>query len=167
MSHNTAAAGALCSMNTLCSASAPCSMNSSASFHALCEQLLTSGHTARFSASGHSMRPTILDGDILTVEPLAAAQTRCGQILLVRTDGKLRAHRVVTTHPVLITRGDAGLENDAPVEVVLGQVTALQRGAKTVSLQGRTRVLRQRLRLAIFRVQQAWRLNRPGRRGTR
>jgi hypothetical protein len=137
-------------------------MTSSASFHALCEQLLASGHSARFSASGHSMRPTILDGDILTVEPLAEAETRRGQILLVRSDGKLRAHRVVTTHPVLITRGDAGLENDAPVEAVLGKVTALQRGGKTVSLHGPTRVLRQRLRLVIFRARQALRLNRPG-----
>jgi hypothetical protein len=134
---------------------------SSVSFHALCEQLLASGHSARFSASGHSMRPTILDDDILTVEPLAAAQARRGQILLVRSDGKLRAHRVVATHPVLITRGDAGLENDAPVEVLLGKVTSLERGGKTVSLQGRTRVLRQRIRLAIFRVRQALRLTRP------
>lgn len=134
---------------------------SSAGFHALCEQLLASGHTAKFSASGHSMRPTILDGDILTVEPLAAAEIRRGQILLVRSDGRLRAHRVVTTHPVLVTRGDAGLENDSPVEAVLGQVTALQRGGNTISLQGRTRVLCQRLRLAIFRVQQALRPTRP------
>jgi hypothetical protein len=154
MSHKASAVVGPCSTNTLCS------MNSSANFHALCEQLLASGHSARFSASGQSMRPTILDGDILTVEPVAAAETRRGQILLVRSDGKLRAHRVVTTHPVLITRGDAGLENDPPVEAVLGQVTALQRGSKTVSLQGYPRVLRQRLRLAFFRVQQAFRLNR-------
>jgi hypothetical protein len=151
MSHEAAAVDTLCSMNT-----------SPAGFHALCEQLLASGYSARFSASGHSMRPTILDGDILTVEPLAAAETRRGQILLVRSDGRLRAHRVVTTHPLLITRGDAGLENDAPVEAVLGQVIALQRGGKTVSLHGPTHVLRQRLHLVIFRARQALRLNRPG-----
>lgn len=150
MSNKATAVGDLCSTST-----------SSASFHAVCEQLLASGHTARFSASGHSMRPTILDGDILTVEPLAAAETRRGQIVLVRADGKLRAHRVVTTHPLLITRGDAGLENDAPVERVLGQVTALERAGNTISLQGRIRVLCQRLRLAIFRVQQALRPTRP------
>jgi hypothetical protein len=104
------------------------------------------------------MQPTILDGDILIVESLSGAAPRRGQILLVRTEGELRAHRAVCLHPRLITRGDSGLENDAPAEKVLGKIIALERAGGTISLQGPARIFTQRLRIAAHRLRQALRL---------
>jgi len=131
---------------------------SSPAFNVLCEQVLAAGHTTRFVASGQSMQPTILDGDMLVIEPLSGAKPKRGQILLTRTEGQLRAHRAVCLHPRLITRGDSGLENDAPAETVLGKVIALERRGETISLQGRARVPIQRLRVAAHRLRQSLRL---------
>jgi hypothetical protein len=130
----------------------------SAAFNVMCEQLLASGHTARFVARGQSMQPTILDGDTLVVEPLSGVEPRRGQILLVRAEGKLRAHRVTCLHPRLTTRGDSALEIDPPAEQVLGKVTALQRAGETISLQGRATIFIQRLRITAHRVRRALRL---------
>ena len=95
----------------------------------LVRDLLRGGTSVRFSAPGLSMLPTIQDGDVLHVAPVSADEVRCGEILLVDDEGKLRAHRLLESDvraDRFVTQGDASLEPDAPVRAhqILGRVMA-------------------------------------------
>jgi uncharacterized repeat protein (TIGR01451 family) len=92
-------------------------------FGTLGEELLSSGLGIRFQARGDSMRPTIDDGDILRVEPVAPGDLKKGDIVLFNDGTAYRAHRIVAVdlgRDVVVTRGDAGSENDATLR--MGQI---------------------------------------------
>lgn len=108
--------------------------------------LLRRGACVRFRAMGHSMQPTIEDGEVITVRPVAPGAVTHGDILLYRGKSGLIAHRVVgLTRSVrregvtCLTRGDASVDRDDPVgpEQVLGRVTAVQREGRTAHLTSR------------------------------
>jgi signal peptidase I len=106
--------------------------------------LLARGCGVRFRAKGGSMFPTFREGEAITVAPVKPGGVRLGDIVLCRVGFSVIAHRVVRVKRVgegrvFITRGDASLTSDEPVEAsaVLGRVVAVERGGRTVHLTGR------------------------------
>jgi signal peptidase I len=100
--------------------------------------LLRRGHSVRFRAKGGSMRPTIREGEAITVAPVRPAGIRRGDVILYRSARGVIAHRVarVERHPdgglVFLPRGDASRGRDDPVEkaAILGSVVAVERGGR-------------------------------------
>jgi hypothetical protein len=127
-------------------------------------ELLARGYGVRFRASGGSMRPAICDGDLITVEPAAAARLALGNVIVYRQLDRLFAHRVVSVgaddagRQRLLLRGDAAPVCDAPISPaqVLGEVVAVSRTRGRPGLRDVLgmvgRVLRGRHRMAIWRM---------------
>jgi hypothetical protein len=113
-----------------------------AEFHDLARQILGSGNQLRFQARGQSMHPSIQDGDVLVVAPLAGKRIRCADVLLVDTGrSRLLAHRVIkidrTNRPTrFLLKMDTGSVPDGwfTEEGILGRVEALERGAIKIRL---------------------------------
>jgi len=133
-------------------------------FNEITAELLRRGNRVRFRASGASMQPTIEDGELITVAPVAPESVKRGDILLYQTESGIHAHRVVGrvkgTVPLLqgdcpldryLLRGDASVSCDAPVQLeqVIGRVVAVQRGGRSLALDSRLTNL---LRLARLRI---------------
>ena len=96
-------------------------------FHLLTSELLAGGCGLRFQAVGRSMLPTIQDGEIVHVRPLATDVLRIGDIVLLRTGDQFKAHRIIRKRgQCFITRGDAGIDIDGGIrrDQILGRVTA-------------------------------------------
>ena len=90
---------------------------------------------AQFRVRGGSMRPWLRSGDLLLVRAESLARIRAGEVVVFARAGGLFAHRVIGKsrrdgQPVLITKGDAFPEPDAPVcgEELLGRVAQVVRG---------------------------------------
>src|SRR5258708_14772220 len=95
-------------------------------FGSLAGELASCGKYFRFSAAGRSMPPTILDGDILHVEPIASPPG-IGDIVLFCKGGEFKAHRIVgKAGNYFVSRGDAGMETDGAmrIEEIVGRVVA-------------------------------------------
>jgi hypothetical protein len=110
----------------------------------VCADLLRSGASVRFRATGSSMSPGIRHGDVLTVEPLRCAALRTGEVAVYLSRRGLTAHRVVGTESGggdFRFRGDAQSEDEAVrSEQLLGRVVAVQprsRLAAVRSIAGR------------------------------
>ena len=106
--------------------------------------LLSQGYSVRFRPGGHSMHPTIRDGEAVTVEPVEPGQVKRGDIILYRTASGVIAHRVVriegsSDNRSFITRGDSSTSCDAPLsaERILGLVVSVERNGRRISLVGR------------------------------
>jgi len=89
----------------------------------------------RLRALGTSMVPSILPGDLISIQRASMSQISPGEVVLFERDGRLFAHRVIGTAgspdtPHLITRGDRLCYNDPPVSAaeLLGRVTSIERG---------------------------------------
>ena len=109
----------------------------SAQFAAVCEALLRRGANVRFRAHGQSMQPNVLENDAVIVAPAEQTLERGDVALTYGKDG-FRVHRVRFTDGSageIVTRGDAGQENDAAVNVVLGKVVAIERNGQKVSME--------------------------------
>ena len=90
---------------------------------------------AQFRVHGSSMRPWLRSGDLLLVRAEPLSRIRPGEVVVFARAGGLFAHRVIGKSrrdgkPVLITKGDAFPEPDAPVcgEELLGRVAQVVRG---------------------------------------
>jgi len=97
--------------------------------------VLGKGKPFRFEARGESMHPSVRDGDILTVAPLAGRSPRPGEIVaFVHPEtGGVRVHRVVGLEPGrFILKGDNALGADPAVgpEAIMGRVVGLERGGR-------------------------------------
>ncbi len=133
----------------------------STQFAAICDALLQRGLKVRFRARGESMQPNILDGDAVVVAPAAGNDLERGDVVLARGEDGFRVHRVLQEGPIggeIITRGDAGQENDPATAVVLGKVIAIERVGKRTSITKpgtrflhASRTLLHRLKLASAR----------------
>jgi signal peptidase I len=108
-----------------------------AEFAGLCAEILSRGASVRFKARGFSMKPFIMDGDLILVVPIPAAQLRRGDVVLYSGEaGALRAHRIISLtgrgdNKVFGIRGDssAGPLEQVTSDRVLGRVIlAAQRG---------------------------------------
>ena len=115
-------------------------------FNEITGELLRRGNRVRFRAVGASMQPTIEDGELITVAPVAATSIRRGDILLCQGVRGVIAHRVVgitgsakREDASYLLRGDASVDRDDPVrpEQVLGQVLAVQRAGRCIDLTSR------------------------------
>ncbi|MBS1867112.1 MAG: DUF11 domain-containing protein, partial [Acidobacteria bacterium] len=111
--------------------------NNSKSFLAMCEELLERGQQVRFHARGESMTPNILDGDIVEVSPLANRKIGKGDIVLAKTPDGLKLHRIAKAlESGVVTRGDAGQENDLQATKLLGIVVVTERQGVRKSATG-------------------------------
>ncbi|MFH0880963.1 MAG: S24 family peptidase [Lentisphaerota bacterium] len=100
---------------------------------------LRSGKSVRLEVGSSSMAPTLKPGDILTVTPLGARPVRCGEMVVMRCEAELLAHRVLRIledggNRRLVCCGDRSGTADLPVaaEQILGRVTMRTRGNKTI-----------------------------------
>jgi signal peptidase I len=87
----------------------------------------------RLRVFGTSMVPSVLPGDLISVQRANLSEISPGEIVLYLRDGRLFVHRVVAragSHddPRLITRGDRLSYNDPLVSSseLLGRVTSIQ-----------------------------------------
>jgi hypothetical protein len=111
-------------------------------FAELSAAILGQGAALRFRADGRSMVPFIRTGDVLTVQPVAAADLKVGDVIFCRLAGdKLVAHRLTgrcqaAGRSYLVTRGDAavGLAEQVQPNQVLGRVMTVQRGPRLFRL---------------------------------
>lgn len=114
-------------------------------FHEVSADLLSRGYSVRFRPGGHSMSPTIRDGEAVTVEPVEAERVRVRDIILYRAARGLIAHRVVRIErreamgAIFHLRGDGATTPDAPVvaDQILGRVVTVERKGRAVALRGR------------------------------
>ena len=99
----------------------------SAVFRLLTDELIAGGYGLRFQAIGRSMLPTIQDGEIVHVKPVAGNMLRIGDIVLLRSGAEFKAHRIIRKRgECFITRGDAGVDTDGEIrcDQILGKVIA-------------------------------------------
>jgi len=115
---------------------------------------LSRNRPLRLEMSGPTMRPTIEEGDILTIEPVDVTTIRPQDIVLYATSsGTAVIQRVIALEEragclYAITRGDRAELPGAPIAVhqILGRVVAIERrrSGRTISLKrkpsARTRV---------------------------
>ena len=105
-------------------------------FETLAAQLLGQKNSIRFRAAGSSMRPFILDGDDVEIQPVAPPTLKRGDIVLIcLSSGRLLLHRVVQVRPhKFLIQGDALLVADGWVDSdqVLGKVSAIYRQGKHI-----------------------------------
>jgi hypothetical protein len=103
------------------------------------ETVRTSGGV-RLRVFGTSMAPSVLPGDLISVQRAGVPEISIGEIVLYSREGRLFAHRVVERVHVpragsaqqtfLITCGDRLRHKDAPVSSadLLGRVVSIERG---------------------------------------
>jgi signal peptidase I len=110
--------------------------------------------------SGAAMRPALLDGDLVTVEPVNGHSVHAGDIVLYQSlrDTAL-IHRIVrleqrTNGRFVVTRGDASIALDVPVPVhhVMGRVTSLDREGERIEFAGKATGFRAWLRRLFARL---------------
>jgi hypothetical protein len=89
------------------------------------------------------MTPTIEDGEVLLVAPIAASDVEVADVVFCQTSSRSVAHRVLSIKREaarasrLTLCGDAALEIDSPVTAkqVHGRVIAIERGGRRVDLE--------------------------------
>jgi signal peptidase I len=120
---------------------------------------LTTGAVVRFRAEGTSMRPTILDGDVITVAAISTSDVVNGDVLLCRHDNRVLAHRVVdiiarSSDLYFHLRGDAKSACDAPVraDAVVGRVISTCRNGRVFVVCGRAARMRYSARSVAARA---------------
>lgn len=75
-------------------------------FFAAVEERLEAGERVKITLVGTSMRPTLIEGDVLTLEPLTC-DPKLGDIVLFRYQGRHILHRIVAIEDGVYTmRGD-------------------------------------------------------------
>jgi hypothetical protein len=113
-------------------------------FEELTGELLRDGYAVRFRPGGHSMHPTIRDGEHVTIAPVRANEIKRGDIILYQSPRGPLAHRVMKMEGKLnarlfILRGDACTSCDAPVSAsqVLGRAVSVERNGRALRLSRR------------------------------
>lgn len=117
------------------------------------------GAAVRFPARGHSMRPAIRDGDVITVSPLGRLTPRRGDVLAFRLPGqpRLLVHRVRRCRRErFLLQGDGVRTADGWITAgdVLGIVTRVERGGR--ARWWPDRLARPRLARLYFALYAAW-----------
>jgi hypothetical protein len=110
----------------------------------LLESFLSKGHACRIRANGSSMTPSIRNGDLVTIEPVAASVRR-GDVVASSDmgGGRVLLHRVMNTRGSgsgreFMLAGDNGCAGEDWVGegCILGQVRRVSRGDRNVFLLG-------------------------------
>ena len=129
-------------------------------FAGVSHELLSYGNSVSFRAPGDSMRPTIFDGERITIRPIEPPDIKRGDIILYRYTCSVIAHRVKRIEkrdscaPRFILRGDALGAPDEVVEVdqVLGKVVFVERGGRSIDLYSRRVKIIRMLRLCASHI---------------
>jgi len=104
---------------------------------------LSRHHPVLLKVSGSTMKPSLVDGDLVTVEPVNAHSVRAGDIILYQSlrDTAL-IHRIVrlehrSSGRFIVTRGDASTALDVPVPIhhIMGRVTAIDRDGERIEVE--------------------------------
>ena len=118
-------------------------------FAALVEHVIGTGLSIRFRACGDSMYPTILNGDVITVAPVAAHEVAPGDILLYRDGHRVLAHRLIGIstdgdESRFRLRGDSNIMCDEPIAAaqIVGRVEAVERDGRAIALHATFAVTR-------------------------
>ena len=119
-------------------------------FPQLVIDLLRHGKSVRFRALGRSMYPTIREGDIITVAPVAPNLVQRGDILLYRLEYGVVVHRLARIDRNregifhYIFRSDTWNEWDAPVlaKQIFGKVISVARSGNSIEVYSRKMKLR-------------------------
>ena len=101
-------------------------------FENVLSDLLRDGYSVSFVVTGDSMHPTIRSGEHLHVRAVDRKSLRVGDIILVRAQRGLTAHRIITIDANrVVTRGDNAELPDPPLPLddILGLVEAVEREA--------------------------------------
>jgi hypothetical protein len=112
----------------------------------LAEDVVRTFGRIRLRVFGTSMVPSILPGDLISVQRASVSEISSREVVLYARDGRMFAHRAVgctanherpfaaQSEIFLITRGDLLLHNDPPVSSseLLGKVISIQRGDRQV-----------------------------------
>jgi uncharacterized repeat protein (TIGR01451 family) len=117
--------------------SKPIIKRNSEQFAAICDALLHRGAKVRLRAQGQSMQPNIFNNDVVVVSPAAHDDVQRGDVVMTRGGDGFRIHRLVCEDFAtgeVITRGDAGQENDPAAKLVFGKVIAIERHGQISSL---------------------------------
>jgi signal peptidase I len=103
---------------------------------------LSRQHAVTLRVSGSAMRPSLEDGDLVTIEPVNSHSVHTGDIILYQSlrDTAL-IHRIVRLEQrasgrFVVTRGDASVSLDVPVPIhhVMGRVTTIDRDGEQIEL---------------------------------
>jgi signal peptidase I len=99
----------------------------------LAEEIVRNFGEVRLRVFGTSMVPSILPGDMVSVQHAGPSEICSGEIVVYARYGRLIIHRVVESsgscsESLLVTRGDRLFRNDASVSSseLLGRVTSVQ-----------------------------------------
>ncbi len=122
-------------------------------------QLLSKKQTIEIFMSGSTMRPTIEDGDVVTIEVVADGKISQGDIILYQSRYDTAViHRVVrvdrsSSEKSVTTRGDASSQNDPsiPLHNVLGRVKNIERAGEQIKMKKPQHSFWQQLSLLIKR----------------
>jgi signal peptidase I len=105
----------------------------------LAGEIVRSFGVVRLRVFGTSMVPSILPGDLISIERADVLEVSYGDVVLYSRDGRMFVHRVMahagsSDEPRLITRGDRLCYNDPPVSSteLLGRVTSIERGDRKI-----------------------------------
>jgi signal peptidase I len=107
-------------------------------FAGLMEAVLEKNVPFRFRATGSSMTPFILDGDVVTMEPVSE-RLRPGHVVVFVNFrcNKLMVHRILRASPSgYVIRGDNNSEPDGlmPASSIVGRVVRVERRGRRVRL---------------------------------
>jgi len=107
----------------------------------LASEALRAFGALHLTATGWSMLPSVRPGDTLMVEPAGLKEVRLGDIVVIRQDGNLVSHRVISVldnagERRIITQGDTSPVTDVPVceSELLGGVSCVVRKGKSIAL---------------------------------
>lgn len=103
--------------------------------------LITNGYGFSFHASGHSMHPTIRNGERIVIQPVNLSDIQVSDVLLYRTARGPIAHRVIqkSENDTFVMRGDAGSTIESVCfNEVIGKVTCVFRKGKPIRVDSFT-----------------------------
>jgi signal peptidase I len=116
------------------------------------QDVLASGRDARFCAAGHSMAPTIRNGEYVRVTRCEEDSLCVGDVVLTAAPRGLTAHRIIELDPTrgelrIRTRGDNSLTADAivPGSAVLGRIAGVERNGRYAAVDSRGALTQQTL----------------------
>jgi signal peptidase I len=113
---------------------------------ALAEEVVRVFGEVRLRVFGTSMAPSLLPGDLVSIQRASIEDVSPGEIVLFLQKGRLFVHRVVQRNAPdagmgfgesrLITRGDRLLHEDPPVSAseLLGRVVGIERDNRKIEL---------------------------------
>jgi signal peptidase I len=110
--------------------------------------------------SGSTMRPSLEDGDLVTIEPVNSQVVRPGDIILYQSlSDTALIHRVVRLEQrsagrYIVTRGDASATVDVPVPIhhIMGRVTSVNRAGEVIEVTLGDGGWRERVRRLLLRL---------------